>query len=347
MKRALFFTLGLTMVLCFGLQGALAGSLTTSIKASDEEISFAEAYWTKARMQTTEPIPWYDEEADLGASANMGFAEDAPVGPPARVAGGLPGDFRSKPVVYEDESFAEEQGSDFADFGTKDIFDDSYVNQKTPLWKQFPYKAIGRLFSNAGSCSASMISKNGIIVTAAHCCYDRSKKRWNTNFNFVPAYRNGTAPYGQYPYSRARVLTAWITKGGRDNDVCVIRLKSNPVGKTGYLGRSWNYSNVQHHFAFGYPGNFQSGKYLIECSAESYINCGNNKVNAMGCSMTYGSSGGPWIRQFEKFKSGAMNYVNGVVSGWDGSCTGGFGKSFNAGRFTSNNIVPLCNAEGC
>ena len=30
--------------------------------------------------------------------------------------------------------------------------------------------------------------------------------------------------------------------------------------------------------------------------------------------MKHGSSGGPWLVRFQPYKSGAMNYVNGVVS---------------------------------
>eukprot|EP01036_Dinobryon_divergens_P044469 gene44469-59339_t len=39
-------------------------------------------------------------------------------------------------------------------------------------------RAIGKLFTNAGTCSASVISGNNIIVTAAHCCYNRSTDNW-------------------------------------------------------------------------------------------------------------------------------------------------------------------------
>ena len=66
----------------------------------------------------------------------------------------------------------------------------------------------------------------------------------------------------------------------------------------------------------------------------------------MGCNMTYGSSGGPWLRVYRPHESGANNYVNAVVSGYD-ACTGTFGQSFNGPRFTTDNIVPLCNAQGC
>jgi V8-like Glu-specific endopeptidase len=201
-----------------------------------------------------------------------------------------------------------------------------------------------------------VISPNNVIVTAAHCCYDRGTRTWNRNWAFVPAMReNGTTstqrPYGTYPWTAARVLPAWISSGGRQNDVCVINLGSNASGQTvssqvGWLGRSWNQSIIQHHFAFGYPSNISSGLYKYECSAESYANCGSSLVHGMGCNMTFGSSGGPWVRVFKRYTSGAMNYVNSVVSGVD-SCTGTVGASFNGARFTSNNIVPLCTQAGC
>ena len=47
--------------------------------------------------------------------------------------------------------------------------------------------AIGKLFLNGGFCSASVISGNNIIVTAAHCCWDRSKNNWIGGWSFAPA----------------------------------------------------------------------------------------------------------------------------------------------------------------
>jgi hypothetical protein len=238
--------------------------------------------------------------------------------------------------------------------GTPDVYDSDYVNQNTKLLKQYPYRTIGKLlFTPAGGgssyCSASVISPNNIIVTAAHCCHNRTS--FHSNWAFVPAMRNTSRPYGTFPFTQARILTAWITSGTRDTDVCVLSLGPNAKGQTvsnlvGWLGRSWNFPSIQHHFAFGYPSNISGGNFKYEASAESYANCGNGLVNAMGSPMTFGSSGGPWIRVFKRYTSGAMNYVNTVVSGYDG-CTGTFGQSFNGARFTSNNIVPLCTAQGC
>ena len=64
-------------------------------------------------------------------------------------------------------------------------------NPQTPI-------AIGKLFLNGGYCSASVISGNNIIVTAAHCCWDRTKNNWIGGWSFAPAYNNGNAPYGVF-----------------------------------------------------------------------------------------------------------------------------------------------------
>ena len=209
---------------------------------------------------------------------------------------------------------------------------------------------IGKLFTSAGTCSASVVSGKNIIVTAAHCCYDRSKKEWIGGWTFVPSYNNGNAPYGTFPWRRARVLTSWVNNGDRASDVCVISLGKNSARKpvtyyTGWLGRAWNYPARQNMRSFGYPGNLANGQTLQQCSAQSSAqrrSCGANVVK-MACNMTYGSSGGPWIKDY-----GSGNYVNSNVSGWDSKrCTGGFGKVFNGPRYTSRNIEPLCRDEGC
>lgn len=211
--------------------------------------------------------------------------------------------------------------------------------------------AIGKLFTNSGTCSASVISGNNIIVTAAHCCWDRSKKGWIGGWSFTPAYNNGNAPYGTFNWAQARVLNSWINNGDIASDVCLIALQNDSAGHgvtyyTGWLGRSWNYGSALSQHALGYPGNIGSGNTLQLCTSESFSpssSCGGTGVLNTGCSMTYGSSGGPWIRDY---RSG--NHVDSVVHGYDStSCTGTFGQTFDGARFTSNNIVTLCSAQGC
>jgi V8-like Glu-specific endopeptidase len=210
-------------------------------------------------------------------------------------------------------------------------------------------KAIGKLFLNGGSCSASVISPNNDIVTAAHCCWDRSKNSWIGGWSFAPAYNNGNAPYGVFNWVSATVLTSWVNNGDTPSDVCVIKLQSDEAGHpvtyyTGWLGRAWNRSPVQNMNAFGYPGNIGGANNLESCAAKSSAqtaSCGPGVLN-MACNMTYGSSGGPWIMNY-----GTTNQVNATVHFYSTACGAPFGKVFNGPQFTSSNIVPVCNAEGC
>ncbi|MEM8797998.1 MAG: trypsin-like serine protease [Pseudomonadota bacterium] len=232
--------------------------------------------------------------------------------------------------------------------GTKDIYTQYSA---APYRTHYPRRAIGKLFTNSGSCSASVISGNNVIVTAAHCCYNRSSGSWIGGFRFAPAYDNGNTPYGMFNWSSATILNRWISVGDRKSDVCVIKLRNNAQNRpvtfyTGWLGRSWNFGTTQSLHALGYPGNIGGGNKMELCSAESFnpsSGCGGSSVLNMGCSMTFGSSGGPWLRSWR-----GGNWVNSVVSGYDNtSCTGSFGQTFNGPRFTSDNIVKLCNAIGC
>ena len=209
---------------------------------------------------------------------------------------------------------------------------------------------IGKLFSNNGTCSASVISGKNIIVTAAHCCWNRANNSWIGGWSFAPAYNNSNAPYGVFNWADARVPTSWINNGDIPSDVCLIRLQNGSAGKpvtyyTGWLGRAWNFPPSQSMHAFGYPGNIGGANNLEQCVAQSSAqpaSCGSGVLN-MACNMTYGSSGGPWIKDY-----GTGNNVDATVHGYISQmCTGTFGQAFNGPEFTSNNILMLCNAEGC
>jgi len=211
-------------------------------------------------------------------------------------------------------------------------------------------KPIGKLFTAAGTCSASVISGKNIIVTAAHCCWDRTKNNWIGGWSFAPAYNNGNAPYGVFNWAQARVLNSWINNGDIPSDVCLISLQNDKAGHgvtyyTGWLGRAWNFPAQQNMHAFGYPGNIGGSNNLESCTAQSSAqpaSCGSGVLN-MACNMTYGSSGGPWIKDY-----GAGDHVDATVHGYiSQTCTGPFGQDFNGPQFTTNNIVTLCNAQGC
>ena len=234
--------------------------------------------------------------------------------------------------------------------GSADVFT-QYCESCPNVNPDAPSAAIGKLFTNEGTCSASVVSGNDIIVTAAHCCYNRSSNQWIGGWSFSPAYDNGNAPFGTFDWSVATIPTSWVNNGDIPSDVCVINLQKDSAGHgvtyyTGWLGRAWDWGSDQELHALGYPGNLGNTQTLQLCTAESFSpdgSCGGSDVLNMGCSMTYGSSGGPWIMSYR-----GGDWVNATVHGYDSqSCTGTFGKTFNGPRFTSGNIGMLCNSAGC
>lgn len=335
---------------------------TVTIEASESEIQ-TNLFATREDRLAAQPLDW-DEARGAGLrtdaiqeierldpaleslGAIVGGQSDSGADAEARLA--FPDEWKGLESATSIEDFA--NGGDVGVLGTKDTFT-QYCENCAGVNLKSPQKAIGKLFSKSGSCTASVVSGKNIIVTAAHCCYNRSAGRWNSGFRFAPAYRDGYSPYGTFSYSSATVLTRWINVGDRKSDVCLIKLRNNASNRpvthyTGWLGRSWNYGTKQVHHAVGYPGNIGGGNKAELCVSESFnpsSSCGGASVLNTGCSMTYGASGGPWIRNYR-----TGNHVNAVVSGYDNSsCTGSFGKTFNGPRFTSSNIVALCNAAGC
>ncbi len=232
-----------------------------------------------------------------------------------------------------------------------DVFTRYRGNHHTYMWKLFPWKAVGKLYfktpwGGSSYCSAS-VNRNGVIITAAHCLYSRGAG-WNTNVSFVPAERYGNAPYGTFTASSYAILTNYVTFGSTRYDVGVIKLNNNHYGNpvyhyTGWLGRSWNFAYNQHLHSVGYPSNLPNGtKHTYICAAESF-KAGTNET-AKGCDMKWGSSGGPWLKNYAPYEAGSNNYVNSVVSR---AYTTPAQDTFEGPRFSSSNIVPLCSWAGC
>src|SRR5262249_37812733 len=147
--------------------------------------------------------------------------------------------------------------------GSQDIFT-QYCENCPNVNADAPQAAIGKLFTNAGTCTASVISGANIIVTAAHCCYNRTANNWIGGWPFAPAFDNGNTPYGTFDWSSATVLTSWVNNGDIPSDVCLINLQNDSAGRgvtyyTGWLGRSWDWGSTQEHHALGYPGNIGNG----------------------------------------------------------------------------------------
>jgi V8-like Glu-specific endopeptidase len=186
---------------------------------------------------------------------------------------------------------------------------------------------VGKLFFKQGGisyvCSASVIGLRGII-TAGHCVHsgNNSAAGWSTNMIFVPAYRNGVAPFGQWAVSSLQTFNDWFAHGAAgdlDHDwgagyITVLR-NAKTIGQTvGYLGTAVNFSRLQSWWLLGYPQAAPfNGAFMYACNSsyayDSPFYSGGPAPMAVGCDQTGGTSGGPWIMKF-----GAGNYVNSVNS---------------------------------
>ncbi len=323
------------------------------------------AFWTRDAIANAKPMEMPSQAGPAQADEAAAFEQDAfagqfgfsPAGTAApnadRVAqAAYPRDWGMARVDTPMDALAMD-GLE----GTSQTYTSYIVNQWSPAQTIYPHKWIGRLsFTTTGGtsyCSATAISGN-VMLTAAHCLYDSTNNVWYSNWAFTPAYRNGSAPYGTFPWSSCKVLTAWVNLSGGFSinswtryDVGVCKMGNNDSGQSlnaavGYMGRQWNYGYVRHFHNLGYPFRdsndnllTDAGKYLRLCAAESFQQ--TTDTRGAGCNWSRGISGGPWMTA----------YRPNVVSGYADGVNSGFyvgTQNLYAIRFTSNNIVVLCNA---
>jgi V8-like Glu-specific endopeptidase len=187
----------------------------------------------------------------------------------------------------------------------------------------FPYITIGKLFfkqygvSYVGSAASI---GNYAIWTAGHCVHagDGKSTGWSTNLVFVPIYKDGSMAYGQWPAHQLWTRTNWYNKGnpnglGEDMGGAVLYAQSGKKISqvVGSLGFAWNWSRYQHWHAIGYPAAspFNGQRMFATEASFAYLESSfatTPVTRAIGCDMTGGCSGGPWILKF-----GANNYLNG------------------------------------
>lgn len=259
------------------------------------------------------------------------------------------------------------------EFGTSNqVFTTNQVNASGNRTSKFyPYRAAGKLFFKIGAnnflCSASLI-KPGIVVTAAHCVANFGKNQFYTAWQFVPAYNNGSAPYGTWTVKQARVITAYLN--GSDScaqtgvickdDVAVLALNPQSgkfAGTTagwfgfGWNGYSFNGSSQALISQLGYPVALDGGVLMERDDSQGFVSGSLSNNTIIGSLMTGGSSGGPWLVNLgmQPTLSGVSfgnmpnrNIVVGVTS-W--GYTDLTVKQQGASSFTTGNIVALVNAQ--
>lgn len=280
---------------------------------TQELATMAEAaeVWTASAMESARPCDIIEiDEDDIAAAYEAATDESEHL-----IPGGEPEDM--------DEP-SPESGEDI------DLLGYSYPAPFT-RWENFadyrvwPYRTVGKLFFRRGTqnfvCSASSIG-GCAIITAGHCLHsgNNSQSGWATNVVFVPAYKDGNAPFGQWPARNFTVRTQWyangISKGLSEDIGGAVLYKQNNQSisqRVGWLGFAWNWSRSQHWLSHGYPAAAPFNGKRMQINAGSYAYDGSVGASpapvGMGNDLTGGSSGGPWIWRF-----GTGNVVNGVNS---------------------------------
>jgi V8-like Glu-specific endopeptidase len=365
----------LSLVLCFVFVGALGSAPSAkaspvippqpqeylsvkgdaiTIKATDRDKAASKAMTLEARQAAMSKDLISFKSSDLNAMSN--YSGD---GAPGFKDGRLPDPAALAKAQAEFSNGSKEMNklpmvqspNSMETFGTKNTYTGYLGNYFTPFYLYYPYAAVGKLYFTDGynnySCTASLIDHDN-IVTAAHCVYDTDYNYWYYGFVFVPAEANYNAPFGTFSYYSATIMTNWAkakkSSAGLGWDVAVLSLYGDPGYSSGWLGYSWNWNAKQLSHAIGYPSNITGGYYTYICVAESFQK-GNGL--GMGCNMTYGSSGGPWIIWFIPYQdsypySTSGNWVNAVVSGGTPGT-----PTFYGPKFTNKNFLPLCAYEGC
>jgi V8-like Glu-specific endopeptidase len=194
----------------------------------------------------------------------------------------------------------------------------------------YPYLTGGRLISHNPQtnvniiCSAAVLRPR-IVITAGHCVYHAGptqddagrKKYFYTNFLFVPAYANGTAPVGVWDWQYVLVSGFWSGGNGsvpNQQDMAIFEMRDNSNVKigsyTGYLGYQTGLLNPNHLTILGYPCNLDNCAKMQETTAQSFANGGANTVT-YGSAARGGSSGGPWVSDFGVAGAGAPIPVSG------------------------------------
>jgi V8-like Glu-specific endopeptidase len=266
--------------------------------------SAVKTFWTARRMRAARPLRRDPTSATTSSAATV---VGSPAFGPGAVAPTEPSQNAHSTVVVE------AVGGPPIPYERFEVADD---------YTAYPYSTNGRVFVTfpkaTGFCSATAVNSDNrsVVVSAAHCMYQAELGGWFTSWNFVPAYKDGDAPLGEWPATTGFVASPWIEFETLRHDVGAVVVAQDSADRSlvdvvGGRGIAWNIDEEQTFQSFGYPARLPfTGERMISCVSAF----GGNDVPpgpgpltlAMGCDMTAGSSGGGWIVQDQ--------YLNSVTS---------------------------------
>lgn len=178
--------------------------------------------------------------------------------------------------------------------------------EKVTNTTDFPWRANCKLFITFRATDDSLVYLVGsgtlinqkFVLTAGHNVYRHSYalktiNAWAESIKVVPAYNNGSEPYGSASRKTMHSWTSWTNDANYDSDIGLIRL-DRPLGLlTGYYG--YGYDNctfmMSHSFGMaGYPAAYPAdGKYMANW-AGTFGSCSGARATINKSSL-YGMDG--------------------------------------------------------
>jgi V8-like Glu-specific endopeptidase len=283
-------------------------------------------YWTPGRMRRAEPVE-LRRAATTPPPASTDVA--APRGDPKLVLPTGPGvpDTRAGLLDGQLGAGTGPQARDAVDTG--------------PNNTGFPQRVHGRVFLTQGVedfyCSGTVVRSPGhvLVWTAGHCVHGADiGQGFSTNFMFVPGYRDGQRPFGEWTAVTLHTTSEWRSSSPNNEayefDLGAATLARHGDGRgiqdeIGARGIAFNQRRSQPYSAFGYPVQSPfNGQRLYRCDSPftGSDNIGSPAPMRIRCNMTGGASGGGWVAD-GRFVASVTSYGYNV----DAECPAGlFGE---------------------
>ncbi|MGH2710369.1 MAG: trypsin-like serine peptidase [Actinomycetota bacterium] len=291
-RKLISATLFAVLVLLALPQGQASAAQSKTLSFDQEQAPAAvRGFWTSQRIRTAGPLSFSADDfassttARDAAGSPLALAPTSPTSGSAARAGSIP--FVSHEVAAPSE----------APFRTNGVI--------------LGVGANGRRYACSGTVVTS--TNRSVVWTAGHCVFNRELGGWSRSIEFIPGYDRGSAPYGEWPVTGGVVPTGWSQGYTSAYDMAALVVAPNPQGQriedvVGARGILTGQSPVQGFNAYGYPGTapFDGEKQWVCESAYGYEDPFEPGTMAIGCDMTFGSSGGGWIV--------AETYLNSLIS---------------------------------
>ncbi|MFL6676323.1 MAG: hypothetical protein ACJ8LG_23920 [Massilia sp.] len=311
---------------------SLCHAQTEPVSKVNDAPAAAATYWTAERFKAAKPLPL--PRAAAGTAPRAQEPDAARTGAAPQASDARPP--AARPEVRERQLFKPDSKSGAGDAnevlepratGTFGAYYTStrvfplYTGASAPLSadRAYPYSSVGKLFfSINGSpfvCSASTIQRR-VVVTAGHCVHNGTPGGFYSNWVFVPAFRDGVAPFLAWNWRFVIVTGTWASGGGgvpNAADYAMIEFGDQPTSSGGPLHKvgevvgwlGWKTLSLapNHTSKLGYPCNLDRCQKMQNITSNNFQNTSPNNVE-YGTDAGGGSSGGPWVQNFQELQAG-------------------------------------------